>query len=254
LKTDYFKTHDGLSLAWHEIGEGTGEPPIIVQHGFSSSTHFEWVDCGIADAVAGLGRRVVGIDARGHGMSDKPYDSKFYGGEFMARDLMALATHLGFETYDLVGYSMGGTIVTLVASFDARVRRVAIGGVGHGLVNRGGLDPKVLDTTALAAGLRAESEEGLSDIVLTFRRNAIARNNDLKALAAHTDAAGARVIDFDAIKADAIVLAGDVDPLAEHPEVLAGAIKGAKLALVPGDHYASKRSPEFRQALVDFLA
>jgi pimeloyl-ACP methyl ester carboxylesterase len=171
----------------------------------------------------------------------------------MVRDLMALATHLGFDRYDLVGYSMGGTIVTMVASFDPRVRRVAIGGVGHGLVNRGGLDPKVLDTKALSAGLRAESEEGLSGIVLEFRRAAIARNNDLLALAAHSEAAGARDIDFDAITAEAIILAGDEDPLAEHPEILAGAIKGGRLAIVPGDHHASKRSPEFRKALVDFL-
>ena len=115
------------------------------------------------------------------------------------------------------------------------------------------IDPKVLDTKALSAGLKAETEEGLSGIVLAFRRNAIERGNDLLALAAHSEAAGPRDIDFSAITADAIVLAGDDDPLAEHPEVLAGAIKGCKLAIVPGDHHASKRSPEYRKALVDFL-
>ncbi len=253
LETNTFKSPDGLTLAWYELGTGHGEPPIVVQHGFSSSTRHEWMDCGIADAVAKLGRRVIGIDARGHGNSEKPHDSKHYGAHFMVRDLMALVTHLGINSYDLVGYSMGGTIVTMVASMDPRVRRVAIGGVGHGLVNRGGLDPKVLNTKALAEGLRAESEEGLSGIVLQFRRAAIERNNDLLALAAHSEAAGPREIDFDAISAEAIVLAGTEDPLAEHPEVLAGAIKGGRLALVPGDHHESKRSPEFRRELVDFL-
>lgn len=248
-----FTNPDGLTLAWYELGGGDGLPPIVMQHGFSSSTKHEWIDCALADDLAVLGRRIIGIDARGHGNSEKPHDPARYGGHFMSRDLMALVTHLGIESYDLVGYSMGGTIVSMVAAQDPRVRRVAIGGVGHGLVNRGGLDPKVLDTKALSAGLKAETEEGLSGIVLAFRRNAIERGNDLLALAAHSEAAGPRDIDFSAITADAIVLAGDDDPLAEHPEVLAGAIRNCRLAIVPGDHHASKRSPEYRKALVDFL-
>lgn len=75
----HFTSFDGLQLAFHELGTGDAAPPIILQHGFSSSTRFEWVDCGIAAAVAGLGRRLVGLDARGHGQSDKPHDSRFYG-------------------------------------------------------------------------------------------------------------------------------------------------------------------------------
>lgn len=253
MKINKFQSPDGLTLAWYELGGGDGLPPIIMQHGFSSATEHEWVDCKIVDDVAVLGRRIIGIDARGHGNSEKPHDPARYGGELMAHDLMALVTLLGIERYDLVGYSMGGTIVTLVASFDPRVRRVAIGGVGHGLVNCGGLDPRVLDTKALTEGLRAESEDELTGIVLEFRRAAIERGNDLLALAAHSEAAKAREINFDAITAEAMVLAGSDDPLAVHPEILAGAIRGGRLTLVPGNHHDSKRSPEFRQALVDFL-
>jgi pimeloyl-ACP methyl ester carboxylesterase len=254
LTPNFFKSPDGLSLAWYELGSGDGNPPIVVIHGFSSSTKHEWEDSGIASAVRDLGRRIIGYDARGHGNSEKPHDSRFYGGDFMARDAMALVTHLGITSYDLVGYSMGGSIATVVASFDRRVRRAVIGGVGHGVATKGGLDKRVLDSKALAAGLRADSEDGLSDIVKTFRRNAIARGNDLLALAAHSDALTPRTIDFSAITAQALVIAGDTDPLAEKPEVLASAIPGGRLAIVPGDHYASKRSPEFRQVLLDFLA
>lgn len=249
----HFKTQDGLTLAWHELGSGDASPPIILQHGFSSSTRFEWVDCGIAAAVAGLGRRLVGLDARGHGHSEKPHDSRFYGEDHMARDVMALADHLGFVSYDLVGYSMGGAIATVTAALDPRVRRVVISGVGEAIVLTGGVDRRVLDTGALARGLRAASADGLPDMVRAFRNGAIERNNDLAALAAHCDAIGDRRIDFAAITAETLVMAGDTDPLAPHPEVIARAIAGARLVLVPGDHTASRRSPEFRQALVDFL-
>ena len=248
-----FLSRDGLRLTWHELGTGNAEPPIIFQHGFTSSTHFEWVLGGLADAVAALGRRTVGLDARGHGASDKPHESRYYGEDHMARDVMALADHLGFDRYDLVGYSMGGAIATVTASLDPRVRRVVISGVGEAIVRSGGVDRRVLNTTDLAAGLRADSEEGLGDMVKAFRRGASERQNDLLALAAHCDAVADRVIDFGAIRAETLVMAGRTDPLAPHPEVIAEAIAGARLHLVPGDHHASRRSPEYREALVDFL-
>jgi pimeloyl-ACP methyl ester carboxylesterase len=249
-----FETSDGLTLAWYEAGQGTGMPPIVMQHGFSSSFYWEWVECGLAEAVAGLGRRVIGIDARGHGQSDKPHEQRYYGEDHMARDVMTLATHLGFERYDLVGYSMGGAIATVVATLDQRLRRVVISGVGEAVVLSGGVDRRVLDTKALAAGLRADSGEGLSEIVQRFREGAIARGNDLLALAAHSDAVADRQIDFGAITAEVLVMAGDSDPLAPRPDVLAHAMPGASLQLVPGDHTASRRSPEYRDALLRFLA
>jgi hypothetical protein len=52
LKIDTFQSPDGLALAWYELGGGDGLPPIIMQHGFSSATMHEWVECGIADDVA----------------------------------------------------------------------------------------------------------------------------------------------------------------------------------------------------------
>ena len=249
-----FETSDGLSLAWYETGHGNDQPPIIMQHGFSSSFYYEWVECGLAEAVAGLGRRLIGIDARGHGQSDRPHEGRYYGGERMPADISTLADHLGLVQYDLVGYSMGGGIAAAVAAQDRRVRRVVISGMGEALVKRGGLERRVLDPTALAAGLRAGSSDGLTEVVKAFREGAIKRNNDLLALAAHTDMIADRQIDFGAITARTLVMAGDSDPLAPHPEVIAAAISGAELVLVPGDHHFSRRSPEYRAALLRFLA
>lgn len=250
----HFETSDGLSLAWYEAGHGDGQPPIIMQHGFSSSFYYEWVECGLADAVAGLGRRLIGIDARGHGQSDKPHEGRYYGGERMPADISTLADHLGLAQYDLVGYSMGGGIAAAVAAEDARVRRVVISGMGEALVKRGGLERSVLDPVALAAGLRADGSDDLPAVVKAFREGAIKRNNDLLALAAHTDMIADRQIDFGAISARTLVMAGDSDPLAPHPEVIADAIAGAELVLVSGDHHFSRRSPEYRDALLRFLA
>ncbi len=51
-----------------------------------------------------------------------------------------------------------------------------------------------------------------------------------------------------------MVLVGADDPLAARPEVLAAAIPGATLRMVPGDHLGAVAVPEFAPAIVDFLA
>ncbi|WP_395812997.1 alpha/beta fold hydrolase [Devosia sp.] len=248
-----FVTSDGLSLAWYELGSGDALPPILLQHGFSASTYSEWVECGIAKSLATLGRRVIGLDARGHGRSEKPHLSRYYGEVLMARDISELVDHLGITQFDLVGYSMGGVIATQVATREPRLRRVVISGVGEAVVLTGGVDRRVLATDELAACLRATDPTSFSPIAQAFRAGAEVRANDLAALAAQCDAVADRVIDFAAITADTLVVAGDTDPLAVHPERLAAAIAGARLVLVPGDHTAARLSAEYTAALLDFL-
>ncbi len=55
------------------------------------------------------------------------------------------------------------------------------------------------------------------------------------------------------ITAPTLVIAGDEDPLARRPHVLAGAIAGARLHVVAGDHGTTVGSPAFQAAVVDFL-
>lgn len=249
-----FLASDGIRIAWYELGGGTGGPPIVLQHGFSANTASEWVDCGIAGRLMALGRRIVALDARGHGQSEKPHDSRFYGESRMADDVIELAATLGGDTYDLVGYSMGGVIASFVASRDPRLRRVVISGVGEAVVLTGGVDVRALDAGALAAGLRTAQPERLTGMVAGFRAGAEARGNDLMALAAHCDTIVPRQVGLDRIRAQTLVMAGDDDPLAVHPERLAAAIPGARLQLVPGDHGAARISPGYSAALLEFLA
>lgn len=247
-----FLASDGVRIGWYELGGGAGSPPILLQHGFTANTTSEWVDCGIAERLTALGRRVIGIDARGHGRSDKPHESRFYGEGRMADDVIELAATLG-APYDLVGYSMGGVIASFVASLDPNLRRVAICGVGEAVVLTGGVDVRALDARLLAAGLRTAHPETLTGMVAGFRAGALERGNDLLALAAHCDTIVPRQVGLDRIRAQTLVIAGDDDPLAIHPERLASAIPCARLQLVPGDHTAARLSPEFTTALLAFL-
>ena len=107
----------------------------------------------------------------------------------------------------------------------------------------------------VVGGLLTEDPTAISSPeVGLFRAFADAVGADRRALAAQAAAVHSRPIDTAAIKVPTLVLAGDADPLAVRPQVLADAIPGAKLAVVPGDHLTAVTNPAFASAVVSFLA
>jgi pimeloyl-ACP methyl ester carboxylesterase len=76
-------------------------------HGFLADAELNWFRPGIAAAVAGLGRRVIAPDLRGHGASAAPIDLAAWPADVLALDQAALIDHLGLTDFDLVGYSLG---------------------------------------------------------------------------------------------------------------------------------------------------
>lgn len=249
-----FESADGLNLAYYEWGDGDG-PPVMLQHGFIATALSNWEMTGIVAALVEAGRRVIAIDARGHGASDKPYDVVFYGEQKMAADISALLDLVGAEQADLVGYSMGGIVALLVASNDSRIRRLVTGGIGASAAELGGFDGRVIAGRALVDGLLVEDTSEIEDPrVMAFRQFADAAGADRQALAAQAQAAHNKPIPLDRITASTLVLAGADDYLASRPEALAAAIPGARWRVLAGDHLTVVRNPEFIDAIVKFLA
>jgi pimeloyl-ACP methyl ester carboxylesterase len=246
---------DGVAVAVHRWGAPGDRPPVVLQHGFAADSFLNWQFTGVVPALLAAGREVVAVDARGHGQSDKPHDPGRYGERAMAADLRSVADALDLAEYDLAGYSMGGIIALLVATGDRRVRRLVVGGIGAGVVEVGGVDTRTLPTPALVAALEADDPASVTDpLAAAFRRLADGTGADRLALAAQARAVHAEPIALGDIAVPTLVLAGDDDPRAVRPQVLAGAVPGATLTLVPGDHLSAVAAPEFVAALVDFLA
>ncbi len=245
---------DGVAVAVHRWGVPGELPPVYLQHGFVADTRLNWVGTGTLSVLLAAGREVVGVDARGHGRSDKPHEPAAYGELRMADDLRRVADALGHGSFDLAGYSMGATVAMLVAVADRRVRRLVVGGAGAAFVERGGAERRAVLMAELAAALEAADVADVRNpATLAFRRMADALKADRRALAAHARAAHTTSADLAAVTAPTLVLVGDADPLAVRPEVLAAAIPGARVAVVPGDHSTTLRAPAFASALVGFL-
>jgi pimeloyl-ACP methyl ester carboxylesterase len=102
------RTRDGVKLAFAETGSGS--PPIVLVHGWTCNhTYFapqrdHWAKR----------HRVVSVDLRGHGQSDKPKGPYTIAG--FADDVAWLCRELGLEKPVVVGHSMGGmTAIELAA-------------------------------------------------------------------------------------------------------------------------------------------
>jgi pimeloyl-ACP methyl ester carboxylesterase len=250
-----FTTWDEVEIVYQEWGSRDSSPPVVLHHGFVVDANANWVVPGVVDALLGAGRWAVAPDARGHGRSEKPHDPAAYGEQRMARDLAVLLDVIDTPQIDLVGYSMGAIVALLFSSDDELVRRLVVGGVGSGVIECGGVDRRAVSNESIIQALSAEDPATLGEPgARAFRTLADAVGADRKALVAQACSVYRGHIALEQISAPTLVLAGDSDPLAVRPEVLAAAIGDATLRIVSGDHIGAIADPRFTQSIVDFLA
>ncbi|WP_084735472.1 alpha/beta fold hydrolase [Cystobacter ferrugineus] len=123
----WFTASDGVKLHYLEYaGQGT---PVVLLHGYMGTASGAWVAPGFAPALAER-HRVILLDQRGHGESDKPHEPSAYG-ERMATDVIELMDHLEIGRAHIGGYSMGGSMTrVLMARIPERFITAIIGGSG----------------------------------------------------------------------------------------------------------------------------
>jgi pimeloyl-ACP methyl ester carboxylesterase len=111
----------GVRLAVEETGNPEGRP-VLFLHGLSQSRR-SW-DRQL-ESDLGHDRRLVAVDLRGHGQSDKPRDA--YGDPALwAADVHAVIEALELERPILCGWSYGGVVI---ADYLERHGEATVGGV-----------------------------------------------------------------------------------------------------------------------------
>lgn len=122
-----YRVIDGTRLRIVDSGRGTA---VVFLHGFGASM-YSWRKT--LPPVAAAGYRVIAIDNRGFGFSDKPAHG--YRNAEYAHLVVTLLDSLGIASAVLVGHSMGGAIAAEVAlAYPDRVRGlVLIDAAGYGV-------------------------------------------------------------------------------------------------------------------------
>jgi pimeloyl-ACP methyl ester carboxylesterase len=109
---------NGLHL-YYEV-HGSGRPMVLLHGGLASGEMFDPIITTLSEH-----HRVIVPDLQGHGRTadiNRPIDMRL-----MADDVAALIDHLGLETPDLVGYSLGGGVAFWTAvKYPDRVGRLVM--------------------------------------------------------------------------------------------------------------------------------
>lgn len=108
----------------------TARPPVVLIHGFATSTQTTWREPGWFDLLKDAGRRAIGIDLLGHGDAPKPTDPADYA------DLAgAVMAEMPESQVDIIGYSLGArTAIEIALTHPERIRKMVLAGVGRNVM------------------------------------------------------------------------------------------------------------------------
>ncbi len=172
--------NDGIKIYYEVEGEG---PPVVMIHGFSGNSEgirnqTNWIE-NLKDNY-----KVILIDCRGHGKSDKPHDDSSYG-QKMTDDVIKLLEHLSIEKANFFGYSMGASIIFHLLLTKPEIIISAILGGFILTLNEKEIAKDIEDTKQVIEAFKVESIDKVKDpIVRALRQFAELRENDMLALAA----------------------------------------------------------------------
>ena len=247
----FIMSQEGYQIATYSWGDRDAEPVLCV-HGFASSCRDNWVETGWVRDLTRAGYRVIGVDQRGHGASDKPRDKRAYSmGAFVSDLLTVLDTYL-IDDVRYVGYSLGARVGWQFA-VDApeHVSRAVLGGIPDG---------RPLARLQIEQA-RAYAEEGIP-VEDPVTRNYVTLaervpTNDLLALVALAE--GMRLGDADPDPdrppGQPILFAtGSEDAILERSKKLAACAPRGTFQEIPDrHHFNTPGSRVFRQSALGFL-
>lgn len=242
-------TSEGVKIAYRVVGEGR---PLVLIHGYTSSMRTNWDLPGWVDFLKGK-RRLVLMDLRGHGRSEKPRDKDAYSVPLMARDVLTVMDAAGVEATDVFGYSMGGMVaMELLLNYPERFRAAIIGGMGavwpasrkeHCREEESGPAPRLArDGRRTLAGL------------VTYIRQFDPRAKRAVYLSVFKGGQPVSISRLGEIKVPVLVVAGTRDSLCPGTRVLADRIRGARRVTLSGrGHIGAVSDPRFKEAVGAFL-
>ncbi|CAM3145169.1 alpha/beta fold hydrolase [Prescottella defluvii] len=235
---------DGVGIAYRVIGDG---PPLVLAHGTALSSAI-WRAFGYVKALRDEFQLIL-PDMRGHGRSDKPYETSSYAMDLVVGDLVAVLDALGHERAHYLGYSFGARVgLSLAVAAPERLRTLTAGG-GSSRPQAGSFDKlffpgciDVLDHEGMTAFL--DRWNAHRPWPLDPATRAAFDANDTRALVAYLrrseEEPGLPDAALEALEVPTMLFVGSEDrPRLSDTKRLATLIPGSRLAVVDGFDHAT---------------
>ncbi|KRC59268.1 hydrolase [Agromyces sp. Root81] len=248
----YVMSGDGIRIATYLWGEEDA-PTVLCVHGFASSCRDNWVSTGWVRDLTRAGYRVLGIDQRGHGASDKPHEASAYGMDAFVDDITTVLDTYLLDTVLYAGYSLGARVGWQVAvQVPHHVERAVLGGIPDG---RPLARLQIAEARAFAEhGTPVEDQVTRNYVTLAER----VAGNDLRALVALAE--GMRLGDADPDVAHPplqpiLFATGSDDAILAQSKLLAHATPNGTFVELPArHHFNAPGSRVFRESALGFFA
>ncbi|MFT4122450.1 MAG: alpha/beta fold hydrolase [Microbacteriaceae bacterium] len=245
-------TTDGIRIATYAWGDPEA-PAVIAVHGFASSAIVNWHDTGWARDLVRAGLRVVALDQRGHGLSDKPRRAEAYSMRALVADVLTVIDTYLLDEVSYLGYSLGARVGWQAClDLPERIGRAVLGGIPDG-------QPLTrFDTDAARAHLEDGSPVGdrLTNAYVTMANRI--EGNDLGALVALVEGMkdeGAEPDPANPPQQPLLLATGSDDPILQRSRALARAAPHGSFVEIPQrNHFTAPVSHHFRRDGIAFLA
>jgi pimeloyl-ACP methyl ester carboxylesterase len=120
MQEHFFKAQDGIAtyVVDHAAAGAETGPPVLCLHGLTRN-HKDFRD--LIEPLQHMGRRVIALDVRGRGKSDRDPNPGNYNPLIYAQDVLGILAQLKIARAVFIGTSMGGLITMIIASFAPQV-------------------------------------------------------------------------------------------------------------------------------------
>lgn len=247
---------DGVRI--HYTDEGGGEPVILI-HGFATNHEVNWAT--VIPALRG-DYRIVALDNRGHGRSERPAGDRKYG-LHMVEDVRRLMDHLQLRQAHVVGYSMGGMIAgKFLAEHPDRVTSAVIGGISCTEPDDRWRECMASTVTDLEAGrglgpLFDFLGQNLEPAVVAGMKANVPPAADQAFMAACIRQFPEFAVPEEKLAANtkpAVAIIGDKDPFKAAVDRMNACMGNLDVVVIPGaDHISAFADPRFARAIRRFL-
>jgi 3-oxoadipate enol-lactonase len=256
---------NGTEIHYQESGDGF---PLLLIHGFAGNLRI-WM---LQTPLLTRGFRVLSIDQRGHGHSEKPTRPEDYSLDLMAEDARGLLQHLGIDECCLIGHSMGGMVAQhLTLAHPERVRALVLVNTAAKVTGAMRTEDRVrLVEIARDQGMEAAFDEQLRispladqiraqpHLLALWRQQFLLTSREAYIYCARAMATGAPLLDrLHAIQVPTLIVCGENDgPMVEASRRIHERIAGSELAIIraAGHTPQVENAPEFNRVLSEFLA